>query len=131
MDCKQLPKFQHHFTEAKEALKILFTALDLTKSIQKAKEELEDRVKHNEKIINESLLFIKEVFESLSLKDIQQKEDNMNKKLQQLPAMFKEKKDNLAMLESLGGLLQQNITEYYDCTWERHCSLMQNAIKKE
>jgi len=131
MDSEQLLQFQHRFTETKEALKRLFTALDLNKSIQKAKEELEAKVKHNEKIMDESLSFIKEAFVSLNLKDTQQKEDNTNKKFQQLAAMFKEKKDILAMLESLGGRLQQDITEYYDCTWERYCSLMQNAIKKE
>jgi len=128
-----LSQFQHYLEGIKEALDALSLALNLTSPIQEAKKELEDRIKHNEKMLEEDFTFISKHFENLCIKereykDTQPKEDDMIKKFKRIPDIFQEKK---AMLKSSNSLFQQNpqnSATLYDCTWDKYYSAMKEAI---
>jgi len=130
---KLLSQFQHYLKGIKEALVALSSALNLTLSIQEAKKELEDRIKHNEKMLEEDFTFINKHFENLCIKereykDTQLKENDMFEKLNRIPDIFLKKKDNLAMLKSLNQQNPQNSATLYDCTWDEYYSVMKEAV---
>lgn len=121
------------FQETQEAMKRLCETLEMDIAIEKAKEELENKIKTCEQIMENDFKFLKENFETLCLKErenTQVQEESMIKKFHSIPDKLLEKKDNVVMVKFLDSLNGSNI-ELLDCTWNKYCSMMTIAIQEK
>lgn len=123
------------FRETQEAMKTLCKTLKMDIAIKKAKEELENKIKTCEQVMEEDFECLKADFETLCLKEqnyenTQIQEESMIKKFYEIPDKLLEKKDNVVMVKFLDSLDDSN-AELLDCTWNKYCSIMKSAIQEK
>ena len=129
MESKLIPQFNVRFNNTLEALKTLSLALEIEKSIEKAKVELKERIGHREKKMKDNVATVNEKVESICLS--QNENDNIKDLAdicKSIPEEAQERNDDKATLSILEGLKVEE-GQFFDCAWNKYWLLMKNAVE--